>query len=163
MKNDSALLAGTFDPPTLGHIDIIERAAKLFKHLYVGIAINSKKTNSTFSIVERQAMLSELCHALPNVKIVTVEGLAVEYAKENRIDFLIRALRSVSDYDSELQLAISNKTIGHIETVFLLANPQHAHISSTLIHEIARGGLCLHHFVPEAIEDAVFTRITMKM
>jgi pantetheine-phosphate adenylyltransferase len=162
MKQHIGLFAGSFDPPTLGHLDLIERAAKICDQLYVGIAVNSKKKHPTFSIVERYAMLTELCHSLKHVKIVEFEGLAVEFAKENKVDFLVRGLRSPSDFDSEMQMAMSNKVISRIDTVFLIANPLYIHISSTLIHEIAHGGHRLHQFVPESVEDAVYTRITLK-
>jgi pantetheine-phosphate adenylyltransferase len=162
MKNESGLLAGSFDPPTLGHLDIIQRAAPLCHHLFIGIAENSKKNHPAFSILERQAMLAELCHSLPNVKIVVIPGLVVEYAKHHNIDFLIRGLRSVQDFEFEMQMAIANKKLCGVETLFLMADSSHAHISSTLINEIALGGYRLHDFVPEVIEDAVYTRITLK-
>lgn len=162
MKNKIGLIAGTFDPPTLGHVDIIERAAELCHILYVGVATNSAKTNPSFTIFERLAMLTEILHGLPNVKIVEIQGLVIECAKLHKVDFLLRGLRSTADFESEMQMACANKKLCGIETVFLLANPQHAHISSSLINEIALGRYRLHDFVPEVIEDAVYTRLTLK-
>lgn len=162
MKNKNGLFAGTFDPPTLGHVDIIRRAASFCHHLYIGIAQNSKKMNSTFTMTERQAMLAVVCHEMTNIKIVEIPGLAVDYAKQHKIDFLMRGIRSTVDFESERQMALANKKLCGIETLFLLADPQHAHISSTLIHEIALGGYRLHGFVPEEIEEAVYTRIAIK-
>lgn len=162
MKNKNGLLAGTFDPPTLGHLDLIERAAGLCHQLYVGIATNSKKKDPLFTVFERHAMLTEICQGIPNVKIVEIEGLVVEYANEHKIDFLMRGLRSAADYEAEFQMACANKKLCGFETLFLLANPQHAHISSSLITEIALGGYRLQDFVPPVLEDAIHTRITMK-
>lgn len=162
MVNKIGLIAGTFDPPTLGHVDIIERAAKICDQLYVGIASNSLKKNPCFSILERQAMLSEICHHISNIKIVEIPGLVIEFAQMNNVNFLIRGLRSTADFESETQMACANKKMCGIETLFLLANPIHAHISSTLINEIALGRHRLHNFVPEVIEDAVYMRLTLK-
>lgn len=163
MKNKIGLIAGSFDPPTLGHLDIIERAARLCDRLLVGLAQNSQKTNPLFTILERQAMLAEVCHGIPNVKIVEIPGLVVEYAKHHKVDFLIRGLRSTADFELEKQMAFANKKLGDIETFFLIGSPQYAHISSTLINEIALGGYRLLDFVSPVIEDAVHLRITMKM
>lgn len=163
MKMKIGLMAGSFNPPTLGHVDLVQRAAEVCHELYIGIAENSKKPESLFSILERKAMLAALCQKIPNIKIVEIPGLVVEYAKHHRIDFLVRGLRSTADFESEKQMACANKKICGIETIFLLANPQHAHICSTLIREIAHGGYRLHEFVPTEIEDAVYTRIAMKL
>lgn len=162
MKNKVGLIAGTFDPPTLGHVDLIKRAAEICHVLYVGIAVNSKKRKPYFTTLERQAMLSEVCQKIPNIKIVEIPGLVAEFAHLHKIDFLIRGLRSTSDFDSELQLACANRKLCGIETVFLIANPNFSHISSTLINEIACGRYRVHEFVPEELEDAVYTRLTLK-
>lgn len=162
MKHQVGLFAGSFDPPTLGHVDLIRRAANLCELLYVGIATNRSKKLS-FTPEERQAMLAEVCHDIPHVKVVLIPGLVAEYAKLNHIDFLIRGLRSNSDLEFEMQMACANRKLENLETIFLLADPQHAHISSSLIHEIAHGGYRLHGFVPTPIEDAVYTRITLKL
>lgn len=160
--HENGLIAGSFDPPTLGHLDLIRRAASFCRQLYVGIAVNSMKVRSTFSVLEREAMLSEICHDIPNLKIVEIPSLVVEYAKHHHIDFLVRGLRSPADFDTEFQMACANKKLCGIDTVFLLSDPAYSHISSTLIHEIAMGGYRLHAFVPTVIEDPVYTRITLK-
>lgn len=161
MKNKNGLLAGCFDPPTLGHVDIIRRAANFCHQLHVGIAENSKKEHPLFSLTERKAMLTAICQDIVNIKIVEIPGLSVDYATQHKINFLIRGIRSTADFESEKQMAYANKKLSNIETLFLLADLQNAHISSTLIHEIALGGYRLHGFVPEIIEDAVYTRIAM--
>ena len=150
-----ALFAGTFDPPSLGHADIIQRAAPLFETLYVGIANNSNK-KFTFSVKEREKMLHAIVKGLPNVKVVTFDGLAVDFAKEMQVDCLLRGLRSYSDLEFEFQMAFSNKKMTGIETLFLMAAEQYAHISSTIIREIASNGRRLHGFVPDVIENDVF-------
>lgn len=163
MKNKTGLIAGSFDPPTLGHVDIIQRASTLCQRLYVGIAKNSKKKNPLFTMEERRLMLIAIFSEISNIEVVEIEELVVNYAKSNQVDFLVRGLRSTADFESEMQLAYANKKLEGIETIFLLANPLHAHISSTLIQEIALGGRRLNQFVPERIEDVVHTRITTKL
>jgi pantetheine-phosphate adenylyltransferase len=162
MKSKTGLIAGSFDPPTLGHIEVIKRTAGFCDLLIVGIAANSKKPNSTFTFLEREALILESCEHLPNIRVVEIPGLVVEYAKHHAVDFLVRGLRSAADFEMEMQMAISNRKLCGIETLFLMADPAFAHISSTLIHEIALGGYRLHGFVHHAVEDAIYTRITLK-
>jgi pantetheine-phosphate adenylyltransferase len=161
MNSKTALIAGSFDPLTLGHQNLIQRASCLFDHLVVGIANNSVKT-PTFSFLEKQAMVAACCSSLKNISIVQIDGLVVEYAKHHGVDYLIRGLRSTADFESEMQMANANKKLCGIETLFLLAEPSLAQISSSLIREIAKGGYRLHDFIPSEIEDAVYTRITLK-
>lgn len=150
-----ALFAGTFDPPSLGHADIIQRAAQLYETLYVGIATNSTK-KFIFSALEREKMLHAITKGLPNVKVVIFEGLVVDFAKEKKVDCLVRGLRGCADLEFEFQMAFSNKKMTGIETQFLMADERYAHISSTIIREIATNGRRLHGFVPDAIENEVF-------
>lgn len=150
-----ALLAGTFDPPTLGHLDLIDRASKVCDELIIGVAMNPAK-KSSFSLQERQALLQKL---KPQLKIVAFTGLTVEFAKQHQITFLIRGLRSGADLDRELQLAAMNKQLSGIETVLLPGNPLYAHISSSLIRELAFNQKRLHSLVPALIEEEIFQRL----
>lgn len=153
-----ALFAGTFDPPTLGHLDLIERASQLCDELLVGVAINPAK-KPAFNLEQRQEMLQSLTS---HIKIVSFSGLVVEYAKQHRISFLIRGLRSPADLDRELQLAMMNKQLSGIETVFLPTNPIYAHISSSLIRELAINNARLHQLVPDSIEEKIFQKFYSK-
>lgn len=156
-----ALFPGTFDPPTLGHLDIIQRAANLYDQLYIAIANNSSK-HPLFTLAEKQDLLSTITSHLKNVKIVTFSGLVAEFAKSMSVNILIRGLRNTSDFDYEYQMASSNCLMTGIETVFLMSAPQYIPISATLIREIAKNGHRLHGFIPEAIEEMVFKHITQQ-
>lgn len=151
-----ALFAGTFDPPTLGHLNIIKRANALCDRLYVGIGENPKKNHPLFSLEERMEMLTKITAHLPYVEVVSFSTLVTEFAKEHQIDFLLRGLRGVSDLNWELQMAFANRKLSGIETLYLMADENVAHISSTLIREIGSYGVRLHHFIPDEIEPQVF-------
>lgn len=153
------LIPGTFDPPTLGHLEIIQRAATLCRKLYIGVAENRSK-NHSFTLNERIAFLGEISHHLPNVEIVAIHGLVVDFVKKQKIDTLVRGLRSYSDLEYETQMAQANKKLGGVETLFLISEGHFAHISSSLIREIAACGHHLKDFVPQEIEEKVFTRLS---
>jgi pantetheine-phosphate adenylyltransferase len=158
-----ALFPGTFDPPTLGHLDLIERSASICDKLYVGIAVNSSKIHEQlFSAEERIQMLKEICKKCAHVEVISFSGLVVDFAKKNEIDFILRGLRAYSDFEYELRMAFANRKISGIETVFLMANDCHGHISSTLIRELALYKTRLHDFIPAPIEERVFLRLTKK-
>jgi len=133
----NALYPGSFDPLTLGHLDIIERASKLFDHLYIGI-INNINKKSLFTLEERQVFMVDAVAHLPNVNVVSFDGLSVEAAKTYDARVLIRGLRAISDFEYELQLAATNLHMApDIETMFLMARTEYSYVSSTLIKEIA--------------------------
>ena len=150
---------GTFDPPTLGHLDIIKRSRSICDKLYVGIGINITK-NALFTIEERKAMLTKVCAAYPHVEVVTFAGLSVEFAKQNKVDFLLRGLRPFSDFEYESSMAFTNRNLSGLETIFLLASEGIDHISSTLIREQSKFKRRLHDFVPPEIEDEVFKKLS---
>lgn len=152
-----ALFAGTFDPPTLGHLDLIERSSRLCDELTIGIAINPAKQD-TFTIEERIGMLKMIAHSLSNVKVVSFTGLTVDFAKEHQISFLVRGIRSWTDLDREFQLATMNKKLSSLETIFLPGNPIHSHISSSLIRELAFNQTSLDELVPPALEEKILQR-----
>jgi pantetheine-phosphate adenylyltransferase len=160
-KSHKALFPGTFDPPSLGHLDIIKRAASLFGTLYIGIGENLDKPHQFFDIQERETMLAEMTHGIPNLKIISFNGLVVDFAQSHHINFLVRGLRQQSDFDFEMRMAVANQKLGALDTVFLMSDPQYGHICSSIIHEIATFGRRLHGFVPEQIEEAVYTRLAM--
>lgn len=154
-----ALFAGSFDPPTFGHLDIIRRAARVCDELIVGIAINIAKSE-IFSQSEREKMLREQTRDLKNVKIESFSGLTVEFAKRKKIDCLIRGVRPGIDTNEDFQLALANEKLSGIDTLFLLADPRFSHISSTLIKEIASFDGSLKEFVSPSIEKLLIKRLS---
>jgi pantetheine-phosphate adenylyltransferase len=155
-----ALFPGTFDPPTLGHIDIIKRSASICDKLYVGIAVNSSKSDALFTAQEKEAMLKKICKPYPHAEVVHFSSLVVEFAKQNQMDYLIRGLRAFSDFEYEFRMALANRHLSGIETVFLMADERVAHISSTLIRELGRYKSRLLEFVPAEIEEQVFLKVS---
>ena len=158
-----ALFPGTFDPPTLGHVDIIKRSSSICDKLYVGIAVNSAKTEGLFSTEEKIEMLKTVCAPYPHVEVACFNSLVVEFAKQHQIDFLIRGLRAFSDFEYEFRMALTNRHLSGIETLFLMAEGQVAHISSTLIRELGHYQSRLHDFIPREIEDQVFQRVSQSL
>ena len=133
-----ALYAGSFDPVTNGHLNIIERAAKIFDSLTVAIAINPSKTGF-FSVDERVELAREVTKHIPNVKVDKFEGLAADYVNANGFDAYVRGLRAVNDFENELQMAQMNSLLftEGTETVLLMTDPEYSFISSSLIKEVA--------------------------
>lgn len=154
-----ALFAGTFDPPTLGHLDVIQRAALLCDELWIGIASNPQKEKYLFSLEERKEMLKTITSSIPNIKIVHFAELVIEYAKKQGMSFLIRGLRTFSDYEYEFSMALINRKLSGIDTAFLMADPHHAHIRSSFLRELGAHGTHLQDFVPASIEKKVFARL----
>lgn len=157
-----ALFAGTFDPPTLGHQEIIERSAALFGKVYVGVAKSEGKHHSSISLEERISLLKTMIKPFKNVEVVEISGLVVDFAKEHHVDVLVRGIRNSADLDFEMQMGSANKSMTGIETVCLLSSPQYSQINSTLIREIASNGRRLKDFVPEEIEERVFELLSGK-
>jgi pantetheine-phosphate adenylyltransferase len=154
MKN-TAVYAGSFDPVTYGHIDIIERAARIFDHVIIGVAHNTEK-KPLFTLAERVSMLKRITHHIPNTEIDDFTGLAVNYVLKKRANVLIRGLRMVSDFEYEFQMALTNRKINDkVETIFLMPHESYSYISSTLIKEAALLGADLKSFVPGFIEQAL--------
>lgn len=151
------LYPGSFDPPTLGHLNIIERASQLFDEVTVAIGIDSGKAPAVFSADERLLFLKTLTKKFSNVNVIFFEGLVIDVAKESH--FIIRSLRTFSDYEHEKTLAHTNRQLSGIETLFLLPDPRYQSISSSLIRDIAKRGRCLKEFIPESIEKAVVEKL----
>ncbi len=154
MKN-IAIYPGTFDPITNGHIDIIERAANLFKHVIIAVAENAYKS-PRFSIDKRVALAKEVLNHLPNVEIAGFNTLLVKFAEERGATVILRGLRAVSDFEYEFQLASMNRRIApQIETIFLTPAEKYAFISSTLVREIASLGGDVSQFVHPKVAQAL--------
>lgn len=149
------LFPGTFDPPTHGHIMLIKRSAALCDHLIVGVGKNLSKTNSILTVEERIEALKHETSLLKNVEIMSFSGLVVDFAKQVEATVLIKGLRSSSDVEYEMQMAQANRKLSGIDTLFLMADTGTAHISSTLIRELASHGAPLKDFVPKHVEIAL--------
>jgi pantetheine-phosphate adenylyltransferase len=149
----TALCPGSFDPVTLGHLDIIERTARHFDDVIIAVIRNPQKTQSLFSLEERQAMLKEALSHLDNVRIEFFKGLLVEFAKEHGADAIVKGLRAVSDFDYELQMAQMNQRLSGIDTFFLSTSPQYSFLSSSLVREVARFGGDVSGMVPKHVND----------
>lgn len=153
MKKGTAIYPGSFDPPTNGHLDLIQRGSKIFDELVVAILRNSEKV-PMFSLAERLDMLRQLTADLPNVQIDTFDGLMVEYAKSMDASCVLRGIRAVSDYEYELQMALMNRKIEPtLETVFMMPADKYSYVSSRLVREVAQAGGPVKGLVPEVVEQ----------
>ena len=132
-----AIYPGSFDPLTLGHLDMIERSAKIVDELVIGVLNNSAK-NSLFSLDERVSMIKEMTESMPNVTVASFDGLLVDYMKEINATIIVRGLRAVTDFEYELQMAQTNRVIApEIDTIFLTTNLKYSYLSSSIVKEIA--------------------------
>jgi len=143
-----ALYPGTFDPPTNGHVDLIQRGAKLFEHLTVAI-LNNPVKNPLFTVEERVEMLQEVTGALPNVSVATVGGMMVEFARQQGATAVLRGIRAISDYEYEFQMALMNRRLApEIETVFLQPAGRYSFVSSRMVKEVFSFGGDVTGLVP---------------
>ena len=148
-----ALCPGSFDPVTNGHVDIIERTARHFDEVIVAVIRNPQKSQSLFTLEQRQEMLREVCAHLPNVRIEFFKGLLVDFAAEHGADAIVKGLRAVSDFDYELQMAQMNRSLSGIDTFFISTSPQYSFLSSSLVKEVARFGGDVSAMVPKNVND----------
>ncbi len=154
----SALCPGTFDPVTNGHLDIIGRTSTTFAQVMVAVLENPSK-QPLFELPERVAMLEEACASLPNVQVGSFKGLLVEFAKQQGPSVIVKGLRAVTDYETEIQMAQMNHRLGGVETLFMPTSPNWSFLSSSLVKEVARFGGDVQGLVP----DAVRARLTERM
>jgi pantetheine-phosphate adenylyltransferase len=148
----TALCPGTFDPVTNGHLDIIERAARRFDALLVGVLDNPAK-QPLFAVEERVSMLKEATHHLSNIEVDAFSGLLVDYAKRRGADVVVKGLRAVTDFEYEIQMAQMNHSLSGLETLFMTAAPRWSFLSSSLIKEVARFGGDVSGLVPPVVAE----------
>lgn len=150
---------GSFDPVTNGHLDIIDRCSKKFDRLIVAILENNSK-KGMFSIKEREELLKEVLKDYDNIEVTTFSGLLVDYVKEREIDIIIRGLRAVSDYEYEMQMALTNKSLYEdVETVFLISSTQYSFLSSSIVKEVAMFSGDISSLVPDVVNSAIQEKI----
>ena len=154
-----AIVPGSFDPVTNGHLDIIRRTAQLFDVVYVSILSNSTK-NPLFTIKERIELLNRVTSDLSNVKVETFTGLLVDYARSKGAKFIVKGLRAVSDFEYEFQMSLTNKQLApEIETFFITTNTKYAYLSSSIVKEVAKYGGDLTDMIPKEIMQDIEDKI----
>jgi pantetheine-phosphate adenylyltransferase len=149
-----AVFPGSFDPITNGHLDVINRGIKLFDELIIAVGRSPVK-NQLFSPQERVEMIAELITDMPGVSVESFDGLTVEYAAKKKADVILRGLRSLTDVQYEFQLAMTNRAVAGIETIFVMTSEQYGFTSSTLIREVATLGGDLSNLIPESVRNRI--------
>jgi pantetheine-phosphate adenylyltransferase len=154
-----AIYPGSFDPPTNGHLDLIERGSKIFDELVVAILRNPEKA-PLFSVAERTSMLERLTEPFRNVRVDTFDGLMVDYALRVNATCILRGIRAISDYEYELQMALMNRKLcPQLETVFMMPADKYSYLSSRLVREVAQVGGAVTGLVPELVEQGLRAKL----
>ena len=151
-----AVCPGSFDPVTLGHLDIVERASKIYDEVTVAVLVNKKKS-SLYTVEERMALLADVTASYGNVKVDSFHGLLVDYCKARDIPVIVKGLRAISDFDYELQMAQMNHGLAGVETMFMTTNPLYSFLSSSLVKEVATLGGSVEGLVPPQVEKRLKT------
>ena len=159
IKGQGAIYPGSFDPVTNGHLDVIQRAARIFDHVIVAVADNTSK-KALLTIKERVDLLRKVTQGIKNVSVETFDALVIEYARKKKINVLIRGLRMTSDFDYEFQIALTNRRLAEdIETVFLMPSENVSFVSSSLLKEITGLNADISSFVPKVVERKLKERL----
>ncbi len=155
----AAIYPGSFDPMTLGHLDVIRRASQMFDTLIVSV-LDNKSKNALFSVEERVSILKEATKDLPNVEVDSFNGLLIDYAKQKDIHVSVRGLRAITDFEYELQIAQTNRKLsnGALDTVFLTTSLEYAYLSSSSVKEIASFGGDISQCVPDFVTELVYEK-----
>jgi len=151
MRVTRAVYPGSFDPPTNGHLDVIERAARVFGELVVAIVVNPQKRAPMFSLEEREAMLRASVTSLPNVRVEHFRGLLADYVRSAAADVIVKGLRVVSDFESEMSAALMNRSLSDVDTLFLMSDQKYSFVSSSLVKEVFFLGGDVAALVPEPV------------
>ena len=153
-----AVCPGSFDPVTLGHLDIVERASKIYDEVTVAVLVNKKKS-SLYTVEERMALLSQVTAEYGNVKVDSFHGLLVDYCRTQQIPVIVKGLRAISDFDYELQMAQMNHGLAGVETMFMTTNPLYSFLSSSLVKEVATYGGDVSGLVPPLVHSSLTERM----
>lgn len=158
-KEKIAIYPGTFDPITLGHIDIIKRSSNLFDQVIVTLAINPSK-KPLFSVTERQEMIEEAIKDIPNARVEQFDGLLVNFARQQKAGVIIRGLRAISDFEYEFQMALMNRYLAEeIATVFLMPHEKYTYLNSTIVKDVANFGGDIQKFVTEFVAEKLIDKL----
>ena len=155
-----AIYPGSFDPPTNGHLDVIERAAGALGELIVAIVVNPQKRDPMFTLREREKMLKECIAHLPNVRVEHFRGLLADYVKAQDADVILKGLRVVSDFEIEMSTALMNRSLSNVDTLFLMSDAKYSFVSSSLVKEVFFLGCDVSMFVPHPVLDVMTTKRT---
>lgn len=159
-----AIVPGSFDPVTLGHLDIIKRSSEIFDLVYVSILANSGKQSPLFTVPEREELIRRVTKDFDNVKVDSFSGLLVDYAREKKATAIVKGLRAVSDFEYEFQMALINKKLApDIETLFMMTNGKYSYLSSSIVKEVASYGGSLSELVPEEITPDIYQKFKKKI
>ena len=150
MKKRTAIFPGSFDPLTLGHVDVIQRALPLFDHLVIAIGVNADK-KYMYSLEERKKIIRDTFRGIPNIEVVHYEGLTVDFCQKIGAQFILRGLRNPADFEFEKAIAHTNRTLSDIETVFLLTASATSFISSSIVRDVIRNHGDYSKLVPESV------------
>ena len=157
-----AVYPGSFDPVTFGHLDIIQRAAKVVDELIIGVIVNKAKKSPLFTLEERVSMLKEATKEYPNVTVKMFDGMTIDFARENGARLIIRGLRAVTDFESEMQIAQTNHSLdSNIDTMFFTTSLEYSFLSSIVVKEVASYGRDTSKFVPEVVQKAFREKFQM--
>ena len=150
-RTTRAVYPGSFDPPTYGHLDVIERASRCFDELIVAVVVNPQKRDPMFGIEDREKMLTECVAYLPNVQVQTFRGLLADYVKAQKADVIVKGLRVVSDFENEMSTALMNRALSEVDTMFLMADQKYSFVSSSIVKEVFFLGGEVAALVPEPV------------
>ena len=155
---NTAIYPGSFDPCTNGHLDIIERSSKIFEKVIVAVLINSSKT-PTFTVEERIDLLKTATAHIPNVEVVSFNGLLAQFAQDRNAKVIIKGLRAVSDFEYEFQMSLTNTKLNpNVETLFMTTKSENMYLSSSIVREVARYGGDISDMVPTVITDKIYKK-----
>ncbi len=151
VRSPRAVYPGSFDPPTNGHLDVIVRAARIFSELTVAVVLNPQKREPMFDLEERKAMIAESVAHIPNVTVEEFSGLLADYVKAKKADVIIKGLRVVSDFESEMSTALMNRALSDVDTMFLMSDQKYSFVSSSIVKEVFFLGGDAAALVPEPV------------
>jgi len=153
-----AIYPGSFDPPTNGHLDVIERAAKYFSELIVAVVVNPQKREPMFTLQEREEMIGKCVEHLPNVRVEHFRGLLADYVQARHVDVIIKGLRVVSDFENEMSTALMNRALSNVDTMFLMSDQRYSFVSSSIVKEVFFLGGDVAALVPDPVMRVMATK-----